>query len=284
MNARPPARGVTAVVLCWNDEDRVRALLDALARQRPAAPSVVVVDNGSRGEAAARIADAYPAHRVVALPCNAGFATAVNRGIDEALRGQAEWVWLLNTDLELPPGALASLLAEASRDAACGMVGASLHHRDGRQQARGGGRVNLWTGMVRHATDGAPRCDYLSGACLLLRVAMLRQTGVFDERYFFSFEDVDLGYRARDAGWRMAVATDCRVLHDEATSLGAWSGQRWFHLFRGLRRLLASRSPAPRLALALRLVHHTATMAAHGRPAALRGAWRGALGLPAPRR
>lgn len=270
---------VTAVVLCWNDVDRVRALLGRLRELEPAPSRVVVVDNGSHGGAAATLAAAFPEHRTIALPSNAGFAAGANRGIAQALADGAEFVWLLNSDLELPGHALAALQQAISAHPRCGMAGAVLRGADGALQAFGGGSVNLRTGMVRHVLRADGRCDYLSGACLLLRATMLRDIGMFDERYFFSFEDVDLAFRARDAGWTWTVARDCAVLHLEAASLGAWSEHRWWHLFRGLRRFLRARSPMPRTALLCRLLHHSAAMARHGRHDAWRGAWRAALHL-----
>lgn len=272
------ATEVTVVVLCWNDEERVRALLAQLERLEPRPGRVVVVDNGSAGGAAARLAADRPDATVVALPRNAGFAAGVNRGIAEAFAGDARWVWLLNSDLELPRDALGALLSTAAATGRCGMAAPVLRHREGRVQAFGGGSVDLRTGMVRHCVSAGERRDYLSGACLLLSAAMLRDVGLFDEGYFFSFEDIDLGLRARDAGWELAVAADCHVVHDEASSLGAWSERRWEHLFRGLRRLLEARSPAPRLALAIRLLGHSASMVRHRRPDALRGAWKGVTG------
>lgn len=267
------AADVTAVVLCWNDAERVRVLLESLALQEPRPRHVIVVDNGSHGGAPTDLGAAFPGCRVIALGRNLGFAAAANRGMAEALQHGAAWVWLLNSDLVLPASALATLLAEGEGDARCGLVGALLRNVDGSVQARGGGSVNLRTGAVRHAVGTSDRIDYLSGACLLLRGPMLREVGLFDEGYFFSFEDVDLGLRARDAGWSLAVAEDCDIVHQEAGSLGAWSRQRWFHLFRGLARLLESRSPRPRTALALRVAVHTVTMARHGRVDAVRGAW-----------
>ena len=38
--------------------------------------------------------------------------------------------------------------------------------------------------------------------------------------------------------WTLAVAGDCRVLHDEGSSLGRWSAERWEMLFRGMVRFL----------------------------------------------
>lgn len=262
------------VVLSWNDADRVIALLERMRALRPSPDDVVVVDNGSKDGALARIARAFPSAQAIALAANCGFAAAANRGIERALARGAEWVWLLNTDVVLPDHALASLLVAAGAPR-CGMAGAVLVEAGGAVQALGGGNVNLWTGMSRHVRSAAERCDYLSGACLLLRASMLDEIGLFDEGYFFYWEDIDLGFRAREAGWTLAVAGDCRVMHDEGSSLGRWSEQRWSHLFRGMRRFLDRRAPLPRTAALLRLIQHTGSMLVHGRRDALRGAWRG---------
>lgn len=265
---------VAAVVLSWNDADQVIALLERLRAIEPRPHRVVVVDNGSAGGVLSRIAATFPEHLCIGLAENSGFARAVNRGIEAALADGADWVWLLNTDLELPGAALGQLLAAAESDPRFGMSAALLVEADGRVQARGGGRVNLWTGTSRHVLSPRESCHYLTGACLLLRASMLREIGLFDENYFFYWEDVDLGFRARAAGWKMAVAEDCRVVHLEGSSLGRWSERRWYLLFRGMRRFLGVHAPFPRMATTLRFVHHSAAMLKHGRVDAVKGAWR----------
>lgn len=279
----PGARGggVVAVVLSWNDGDRVVALLDRLAALDPPPDHVVTVDNGSTDGSALRIASAFPQHDHLRLDSNRGFAAATNCGIERAIARDAAWVWLLNSDVVLPVDALAALRATAESDERCAMAAATLVESDGSIQARGGGRVNLWTGSCTHVVTSGESCDYLSAACLLLRVAALGEIGLFDEGYFFYWEDVDLSFRARAAGWTLAVAGDCRVIHLEGSSLGRWSELRWYHLFRGLDRFLQRRAALPRIAVAIRLLVHSATMLRHGRLAAVRGAWRAVASVPA---
>ncbi len=282
-----------AVVLAWNDGPRVLGLLERLRSSISPPAKVVIVDNGSMDGTAAAIEREYPEHETIVLPGNAGFSRAANIGIRRALELGAGWIWLLNTDIDLPDDALARLhraarpqtsataplsdsgtLPVADRTGECGMVGATLLEPDGSVQACGGGRVSLWTGIARHERFDRGRCDYLSGACLLLRADMLREIGLFDEAYFFYWEDVDLGFRARAGGWALRVAGDCMVVHREGSSLGRWSDERWDHLFRGMIRFLDARAPFPRIAASVRLLHHTATMLRHGRRAAIAGAWR----------
>lgn len=266
-----------AVVLCWNDAERVIRLLAALAALQPGPERIVVVDNGSTAGDAERIEAAFPAHDVLRLAANAGFAAAANRGIGHALALGASEVWLLNSDIELPRNALGCLrraLGEAPR---AGMAGAVLTTREGEVLCFGGGRVSPWTGSCRHALRATDRIDYLAAACLLLRADMLRESGAFDESYFFYWEDVELGFRARENGWTLGVATDCRVVHDEGSTLGRWSSERWEFLFRGTMRFVRARAPLPAVAIAVRLAVHTATMLKHGRMAAIAGAWRALL-------
>jgi len=279
----PRARGgeVVAVVLSWNDGDRVIALLDRLAALDPPPDHVVTIDNGSTDGSALRIAHAFPQHEHLRLDTNRGFAAAANCGIERAIVREATWVWLLNSDIVLPVGALAALRAAAEADERCALAAATLLEPDGSIQARGGGRVNLWTGSCTHVVSPGETCDYLSAACLLLRVAALREIGLFDEDYFFYWEDVDLSFRARAAGWTLAVAEDCRVVHLEGSSLGRWSELRWYHLFRGLDRFLHRRAALPRTAVVIRLLVHSATMLRHRRLAAVRGAWRAFAAVPA---
>ncbi len=260
------------MVLGFDDADRVLALLRDLAGLAPRPQHIVLVDNGSRDGTPGRVSAAFPEVQVQRLGRNAGFAAAVNVGIRRAMADGSTAVWLLNSDLRLPPDALGRLAA-ALEDPRVGMAAPVLVGDDGAVQAWGGGRVDLGSGMVRHLDDAAGP-DYLSGACLLLKAAMLEQVGLLDERYFFYFEDIDLGLRARDAGWQLAVVPACRVVHQEAASLGAWSAERWRLLFAGLGLLLARYSPAPRFAYARRLARHTATMLGHGRWQAAAGAWR----------
>ncbi|HYB99445.1 MAG TPA: glycosyltransferase family 2 protein [Candidatus Limnocylindrales bacterium] len=269
--------GTVAVVLSWNDVELVRDCLVRLGRSSPRPDHVVVVDNGSDDDLAPAYRAALPGVEIVQSRRNVGFAAAVNMAILRAAALGARWVWLVNSDTEVQAGTLARLLAAAATHPRAGLVAPVLLDRHGQVQAWGGGSASLWTGVSRHARGACDRIDYLSGACLLVSMQMLGDVGGLDERFFFYWEDVDLSFRAREAGWQLVVADACRVVHYEATALGPWSSARWFRLFEGLALFLRARAPLPALALCVRLLHHSAIMIRHRRWPALRGAWRGAV-------
>ena len=100
---------LAAIVPVWNGRPLVEKLLASLAKQTLRAEELVVVDNGSTDGApeAARACGA----RVIGMGRNAGFAAAVNRGIRET---RAEWIAVLNSDVELAPDYFALLTASSS--------------------------------------------------------------------------------------------------------------------------------------------------------------------------
>jgi hypothetical protein len=64
------------------------------------------------------------------------------------------------------------------------------------------------------------RLNMLSGVSVLLRAAALREIGLFDEDFFMYWEDADLSFRLRSAGWALTVAPEGRIWHRESSSLG----------------------------------------------------------------
>lgn len=169
---------------------------------------------------------------------NGGFAAGNNLGIRLALACQAVYVWILNNDTEVDPSALTALVACAEGDAAIGMCGSILVYHDSRNQiqACGGVNFNYWRAagkQVGHGLDPQSSeleavlrtpLTYIAGASLLARARMILDVGVFEEKYFLYFEELDWAARASD--WKMAVAPDSVVFHKEGASIGTASRSR----------------------------------------------------------
>lgn len=217
---------VTAVVVTWNSRDDTLGCLAALARSEPA-PAVIVVDNASTDGTAAAVRAAFPAVEVIENTRNVHFACGANVGLRRALARGAAFAWVLNPDAHPAPGALAEMLRLAEADPALGLVGARLVHPPPHPRSRQGARVvvgancDLRTGQIHEpAAPGASAIgrldvDYVWGCSMLLRAAMLRAVGGFDERLTAYFEDTDLCLRARAArpAWGTATALRAEVVH-----------------------------------------------------------------------
>jgi GT2 family glycosyltransferase len=270
----PPRVGI--VVLNYRGADDTIACVNSL-RELTVPASVVVVDNASADGSVERIAAEAPEVELVVNDRNLGFAAGNNAGIERALAAGAEFVWVLNNDTTVGPGTLAAMLDAAAGDGRIGAVGAVIHSADRRDEVLtwGGGSVSRWTGRTRDAQGPGDRVDYLTGASVLLRADALRDVGLFDDRFFFTWEDVDLCIRLRDRGWRIVVADQAPVWHRWGGTVAPLAPQRLEHHAAGLVVFMRERSAVPWLTAMPMLGWYAWTALRQRRLALWTAAWRG---------
>ena len=212
---------MVCVVLNWNGWRDTIPCLESLYAQDYAGLQVMVVDNASSDDSVERIRGSFPGVELVQSGANRGFAAGCNVGIRLALERGAEFVWLLNNDTVAPADTLTKLVAAGS-EPRTGMVGTVLcyAHNPAEVQAWGGGSVARWSGYGKHfhAPAELGPDSFLTFASVLLRRELLEEVGLLDEGFFMYFEDSDMCFRARAAGWGLAMAADTAVLHKEGGS------------------------------------------------------------------
>ena len=196
----------------------------AVLASMPDSTEVIVVDDGSTDGTADLLAREVPDVQRFALQSNRGFAAAANLGA-AAARGRI--ILLLNSDAIVEDGALAALVAAFDKDPALGVAGARLLNEDGTPQWSGGRTPTLlWmVGVVSGAGHMARRfsrrrrmqvqrdVDWVSGAAMAFRREVWTDAGPLSERYRFYCQDIELCHRASDAGWRVRVVPEARVVH-----------------------------------------------------------------------
>jgi GT2 family glycosyltransferase len=212
------------IVLNWNGWRDTLRCLSSLDKLRYENFEVVVIDNGSTDDSGTHIKSAYPHVALIETGKNLGFAGGNNVGIRYAIGKRADYIWLLNNDTVASPGALVAMVDAAQRDPSVGVVGSVLCQMGDKDviQAYGGGRVIPWAGMSRPFVRPVPdeRLEYINGASMLIKRCVIEEVGLLDSRFFMYWEDVDYGFRARKAGWQLAVASKAKIWHDESSSLG----------------------------------------------------------------
>ena len=228
---------VVAVVVNWN----AGGLLLACARTlvEAGAGEIVVVDNASSDDSLERLeAAALPRVRVVRAGANLGYGAGINRGVAGAGAGH---VLVCNPDLLLDEGCIRALLARLDAEPDLGIVGPRLRNPDGStyvsgrpfpsvRDALGHAFVGLvwsrnpWSRRYLQTSwdrGDAADVDWASGALLLVRRSAFDQLGGFDERFFMFMEDVDLCWRARQSGWRVALEPAAGAVHVVGASRAA---------------------------------------------------------------
>lgn len=217
-----PATSV--VVVSWNTESLLRTCLDSLAICWPGADvEVVVVDNASADGSASMVKAEHPEALLLQAETNLGYAKAINRGIQ---RCTADFVCLLNSDTEVLPGSLETLIDFLRARPDVGLVGPTLLYPDGTFQSSRRSFPFFVPSLLRpfqHSNRGLPsgpsEADWLVGACLALPRKLLETLRGMDESYPFYGEDMDLAYRIRLRGLKVVQLPKALVYHlGEASS------------------------------------------------------------------
>lgn len=229
------AAPVTVAVVSYNTREPLLSCLRALAPDAEnGRADVWVVDNGSHdGSPEAARAEA-PWATMLQPGANLGFGRAVNL---VAGRTSAPWLLCANADVELEPGALAAMLS-AGADEQVGAVAPRLVLPDACIQhsvhslptlaftlAFNVGLPALSRRLAermllegRYDPERVRAVPWAIGAVLLLRRQAFDAVGGFDKRQWMYAEDLDLGWRLRDAGWVLRYDPRARARHASGAS------------------------------------------------------------------
>lgn len=235
---------LSIIVVNWNTRELLgRCLNSVYETAGELLCEVFVVDNGSTDASTEMVRARFPQARLIENGENLGFARANNQAIRLA---EGRYVLLLNSDAEVCPGALASMVEFADRHAAIGVLGPALCSPDGVVQPSWARFPTVWTelwGVHRRGQEpfaghvpGEPAqaylVDWMAGACLMVRQETFDQVGPMDERFFLYSEETDLCKRIRDAGWLNVYYPQAKVVHHQGASSSRDRGRSYVQLRR----------------------------------------------------
>jgi GT2 family glycosyltransferase len=250
-------------------ETCLASVLRHLPRETTWFTEIIVADDASTDGTAEWLAIAHPQVRLVRMERNAGFCAAANAGL-AAARGH--FIQLLNNDTEVTSGWLQAGLAPFA-DPTVGSVAPLVLVRTNPERVDSAGDTYSLAGWPTKRGHGQPVGRWsngpleevfaASGSSAFYRAEAIAQVGGFDPLLGSYYEDVDLGFRLRWAGFRCIFNPRCRILHEISATYN--------HSRPGLQRRIArnaelvfwSNMPARHLAAAL-LPHLVLLMAQSG--------------------
>ena len=217
---------LSVVIPSYNGRALLATCLASVARHRPAGLDleVIVADDASTDGTPEWLAAAYPDVRVVRLARNAGFCGAANAGL-AAARGEV--IQLLNNDTEVTAGWAEAGLAPFA-EATVGSVAPLVLVRSDPARVDSAGDTYALIGWPskrghgqaasRWAAHPPDRVFGASGSSAFYRAAALARVGAFDPAFGAYYEDIDLAFRLRWAGYTCVYAPGCRILHEVSAS------------------------------------------------------------------
>ncbi len=214
MSARP---ALTIVIPTYNGTGLLRKCLISLDLQTFDDFEALVVDDGSEEDIEGFAAAEFPRVRVVRLPENRGFAAAVNAGLREV---RTNCVMLLNNDMTLEAECLAKLMAAVEAGPAAMAAPLVLWKDDpetiysaGDRICRNGRPESIGFRCSRGGFEFSEAVFGVSAGAAVYRREVFERCGLFDEKFVAYFEDADLCFRARLAGFEAACVSDAVAYH-----------------------------------------------------------------------
>ena len=246
---------LSIVIVNWNTREFLETCLHTVyAATERLALEVFVVDNHSTDGSVEMVREKFPQVRLFQNNVNVGFAAANNQVLPLC---SAEYVLLLNPDTRVLGNALDVLVDFMEAHPEAGAVGPKVVHPHMRLQVLSCGyqptirtlfnhyfglsalfpQVPLFRGLNLRAgahDDQVREVEWISGACLLVRAAVIRQIGPLSEEWFMYAEDMEWCYRMLVRGWKLYHVPEAVVEHH----LGASTDQNkpvsamWVHSLR----------------------------------------------------
>jgi GT2 family glycosyltransferase len=247
------------IIVSWNVRDLLRRCLASIRQQttdyrqqqnvlsRYLSSEIIVVDNASTDGTVEMLRTDFPSVQVVANSENVGFTRGNNQALAVA---QGRYLFLLNPDTELRPGALRALIDYLGAHPCVGMVGPQLFYANGSPQSSRRRFPTLATAflestklqqwfprnrilshyyMLDTRDDATQEVDWINGSAMFVRREVYEQIGGFDEAFFMYSEELDWCYRAKQAGWQIVYLPAAQVTHYEAKSSEQAAAARDIH-------------------------------------------------------
>ena len=252
---------VSIVILNWNGEEMLQTFLPSvLFCSMDADVEVCVADNGSSDGSCRLIQEEFPAVRLIRLSQNYGFAEGYNRALAEV---DAEYVVLLNSDVEVTPGwlhPLTDFMDTHPEVGACQPKILSQRNRESFEYAgaAGGFLDRLGYPFCRGRIFETVEFDYgqydtnlpvfwATGAALFIRLDLYREVGGLDGLFFAHMEEIDLCWRLRSRGHGIYCIPSSKVYHVGGATLKKENPRKTFLNFRNNLLMLYKNLPANEL-------------------------------------
>ena len=232
VNASPHAGPVAVVVLNYNGENLLPALLESLDQLQYPSFRVFMVDNASTDNSLNILlaCKSFAEIEIIANDSNLLFSGGNNVGIRKALDWGAKYVLLLNNDTIVPPRLVNQLVDFLQSCPNAGVVGPMIHFGEPKGIIWGaGGTVSTWWGIVKHRGirerdrgqfSKPAQVDYVSGAALMARREVFEKIGLLDMAFPMYYEDTDFCFRARVAGFETWYVPTDPLIHLVSVAAG----------------------------------------------------------------
>ena len=225
---------ISVIIVNYNGKKLLENCLESLFKTDYNNFEVILVDNNSTDGSMEFVTKNYPNVIVVKLDSNKGFAEPNNIGAKIA---KGEYLLFLNNDTVTTTNFISEMVKVLEKDEKIAICQSLLLKPDGNIDSSGDFIDKM--GIVYNSKTKIDEIKEISsarGASMLIRKKIFDKLGGFDEKFFFSFEDVDLGWRSWILGYKVVIVPNSIVYHSAGKTSSNLKPEVAFH---GLKNQLS---------------------------------------------
>jgi len=255
---------VSIIIVNYNQKNLLNVCVKGILKVAPKIDyEIIVVDNASTDGSDAiidKLKTKSQKLKVILNKKNLGFAGGCNVGIKES---KGDYILILNPDIVVLENSIEKLYQFMEKNKNVGIAGPKLLNPDKSIQSSCYRFPSWYIPILRRTFlgglswakkkldyylmndfdhQGGKGVDWLLGAALMIRKSMLDKIGLFDERFFLYFEDIDLCRRAKKSGWQVYYYPFSEMFHYyQRTSakqqgfFSLFSKVTWIHIFSAIK-------------------------------------------------
>jgi len=223
---------LSIIIVCWNVREDILRCIRSIEENEPScAFEIIIVDNASTDGTVDIIKRCFSEVKLITNNENRGFAAANNKAIE---RSQGEYILFLNPDTILHPKSLDILVRFMDNNKDVGACGPKLLNDDGTTQLSVRRFPDFCSALYRNTIfrtlrlfrkqyhrykmfdfsyDRQMDVDIVMGAALMTRRSIIDEIGAMDESFFMYYEEADLCYRIKQAGWHITFIPKAVITH-----------------------------------------------------------------------
>lgn len=230
---------LSIIIVSWNVREDLLTCLHSIEENKPSHTfEVIIIDNASTDGTVEAVTKDFPEVITIVNSENRGFAAANNQGIGKSL---GQYLLLLNPDTIVHSHSLDILIKFMEYNNDVGACGPKLLNNNGTTQPSARRFPTFRGALYRYTVfrflhifkseykkwlmkdfkhDKQMDVDQVMGAALMVRRSVIDKVGGMDESFFMYYEEVDLCYRIKQAGWRIIFIPEAVIIHSGGRSTG----------------------------------------------------------------
>jgi len=221
---------VSIIILNWNGKSDTLNCLASVLKINYQNYNVIIVDNGSQDDSIIAIKQKFPNVHLIATGENLGYAGGNNVGIQYALDNNADYILVLNNDTIVAPDLIDLLTQAAEKHPDTAAFGPVVCELDNPEIIWTAGEfftdivspISVKQGeSISSIVDQNPLdTQWVNGAAFFVKANIFRRIGLFDEKFFLTYEESDWCCRAQNKGYNCLVIPSAFIWHKVASSFG----------------------------------------------------------------